>query len=256
MPMKDIKEAIVLAGGLGTRLRSVVKDLPKPMADIGGKPFLSYLLHFLSSGGVEKAILSTGYKHEAISNYFAARYEEMDIAYSVEEYPLGTGGAIREALKKVRGEDVFVINGDTLNMLDLKELSHFHYATNAQMTIAVRPSSINSGGRYGSVMLDGLKITGFDENASSESGYINAGVYVLKKESLLNMPEGSFSFEKDFLKKNLKKTYAFITDDYFIDIGIPEDYMKAQTELVHVLKGGAHDNLKDAAQDLIFRRGH
>lgn len=252
--MKKIKEAIVLAGGMGTRLRSVVKDLPKPMADVCGSPFLTHLLDFLSSSGVESVVLSVGHMRDSVIGHYGFCHNGMEIDYAVEESPLGTGGAIREALKHVDGEDAFILNGDSIIILDLRKMAKFHRGNGASLTMAIKPVSDCS--RYGAVRLEGHKVIGFEEKGVRGPGYINAGVYAVRKDCFTNLPGWRFSFENDFLRSNTEGTYAFISDDYFIDIGIPEDYMKAQTELVQALKGGTHDNLKNAAQDLIFRRRH
>ena len=114
-------EAIILAGGKGTRLQSVVSDVPKPMADVNGRPFLSYLLHFLSTKGVRKVVLSVGYKHEVISNYYSNCFENMSICYAIENEPLGTGGALVESLKQVTDSNVLLLNGDSFFDINLKK---------------------------------------------------------------------------------------------------------------------------------------
>ena len=115
-------EAIVLAGGLGTRLKSVVSNVPKPMAPIGDKPFLEYILKYLKKNGITRAILSVGYKSEIIEEYFGNNFEGIDLVYSVEKEPLGTGGAIKKAMSKVKSNQVYIINGDTFFDINLKSL--------------------------------------------------------------------------------------------------------------------------------------
>ncbi len=226
-------EAIILAGGYGTRLQSVIKDIPKPMVDINGRPFLSYLVDHLSCQNIRKILLSVGYKHEIIKNYFGLRYKNLDIEYVIEDKPLGTGGAIKEALKWVEGDDVVVLNGDTFFYLELKKLIEFHLAQDAILTIAVK--LMHNFDRYGTVVLKEGKIINFEEKTFKAAGYINGGVYVVKKAIFksFDMKRDKFSFEMDFLHKNIEKIkpIAFSSNSYFIDIGIPEDYKKAQKEI-------------------------
>lgn len=235
--MASVTEAIILAGGLGTRLKSVVRDIPKPMADVCGRPFLSYLVKYLSGQGVKRVILSAGYRHEVIKGYFGTEYMGVKVDYAVEDKPLGTGGAVREAIKKASEENILVLNGDSFLDLDIRKFCGFHTERGAKLTIAVKP--MRGCGRYGTVDVEKDMVVGFKEKAAGEAGCINAGVYVLRRDNsaLLSRYGGNFSFETDFLKHNHENTYAFICDGYFIDIGIPEDYIKAQTELTHVFKG-------------------
>lgn len=231
-------EAIILAGGFGTRLQPFVKDVPKPMANINSKPFLSYLMEYLSRQGIKKILLSVGYKHEVIKNHFGIRYKNMDIEYVIENKSLGTGGAVREALKHVQGNEAIVLNGDSFFNVNLGELIDFHRTHDSMLTIAVKP--MNNIDRYGTVILEDTRVAGFNEKSSSSKdfGYINGGVYVIKKAVLdcLRNNNDVFSFEIDFLQKSINNIAisAFISDGYFIDIGIPEDYEKAQQELKSV----------------------
>jgi D-glycero-alpha-D-manno-heptose 1-phosphate guanylyltransferase len=228
-------EAIILAGGFGTRLKSVVNDVPKPMADINGRPFLAYLLSALSLSGVSKAILSVGYKYDVIQNYFGDKYKNTAIVYAIEKNPLGTGGGLKQALKNVECEDALVLNGDTFFNVDLKALYGFHKQKSAVLTLALK--QMHKIERYGTAVTNGDRITGFEEKAFKESGYINGGVYCLNKRisEYLDIygDNESFSFEKDIIEKNTKslQPFAFISDGYFIDIGIPEDYARAKMEM-------------------------
>lgn len=224
-------EAIILAGGFGTRLQSVVQDVPKPMAPINGKPFLAFLLDSLSKQAVRKIILSTGYRHKVIENYFKNCYKGMKIVYSVEQEPLGTGGAILKALGKATNRNVFVINGDTFLQLNMAEMMEKHLSLGSDITMALK--LMENFDRYGAVEVEIGKITGFKEKKQCQSGYINGGVYLLRPEIFdVKLPE-RFSFESDFLEKHVESLNinAFITPGYFIDIGIPEDYQRARTEL-------------------------
>ncbi len=231
-------EVIILAGGIGKRLQGIVKDVPKPMADIKGKPFLSYLMDYLSGKGVNKVLLSVGYKYEVIKSYFGLKYENLDIEYIIENEPLGTGGALRESLNKARGDDVMVLNGDTFFNIDLKKMVDFHFTHDSIITIAVK--SMYNFDRYGTVRLEKDRIVGFEEKSFKDFGYINGGVYVVNKtiSSFFKQKKTPFSFEVDFLYENIKNipSFAFICDNYFIDIGVPEDYERAQKELKNIFK--------------------
>jgi len=226
-------EAIVLAGGFGTRLQKVVSEVPKSMARIQNRPFLEYLFDYLISQGVAKVILSVGYKHEIIFNHFNDQYKSLSIGYSVENEPLGTGGGIRLALWKIEGPRALVLNGDSLFRADYKALSEFHVKKKADTTLALR--KLDDTSRYGRVSLNRTKrITGFEEKGlSAGPGYINGGVYIIEKLSLMD-PEfrGRFSLEKDYFERYCPYSgiYGFPSDGYFLDIGIPEDYAKAQHE--------------------------
>lgn len=222
-------EAIVLAGGLGTRLRSVVSDLPKPMAPIGDKPFLEYILKYLQKNGVTKAILSVGYMWEIIKDYFGDRFENIELVYSVEDEPLGTGGAIKKAMTQVRNSQVYIINGDTFFDLDLKILS---LEDNSKLILSLK-QMINFD-RYGCVESnDDNLVTAFTEKGYRESGNINGGIYLASKDIFDDYTlDEKFSFE-EFMQENFKTLKAFVKvfENYFIDIGIPEDYEKAQNEI-------------------------
>lgn len=221
------REAIVLAGGLGTRLRTVVSDLPKPMAPVAGRPFLRYILDVLSENAFDHVVLAVGYKHQIIEDYFNNQYRNLAISYSVEDYPLGTGGAIAQALRLCKNDWVFVLNGDSYSETDFSKLEK-SIDGSAQCILSSRMMS--HADRYGTLGVSaGGKITQFVEKGSADSGLINGGVYLLKHESLLGF-EGSFSFERDYLEKHVHEG-GFIScdmDGAFIDIGVPEDYKWAQ----------------------------
>ena len=232
-----IKEAIILAGGLGTRLRSVISDTPKCMAPVAGKPFLHYVISFLQKNRIENFIFSVGYMHEVIEIYLQNNYPELKYSISLEEEPLGTGGAIKLACSKALGKDVIVANGDTIFKINCDSLSQFHKEKNAACTLSLKPMVYFD--RYGVVELnEDSSVRSFKEKQWYQSGLINGGVYALNIEQFLeeNLPE-KFSFEKEYLEKNIfpvdenSKLYGIIQDEYFIDIGIPEDYERAQEEL-------------------------
>lgn len=225
-------EAIILAGGLGRRLREVVQDVPKPMANIDGHPFLYYLFLYLSAQGIEKVILSTGYKHSSIEKYFGDFCEGIRIQYSFEDRPLGTGGAIKKALGLVSGEHTFILNGDTFFDLNFKNMLAHHNFYNSDITIGLKP--MREFDRYGAVLCDGSRVTSFKEKEYTQIGNINGGIYILKK-TIFNETDtaDAFSFENDFLSPNTKlfNIQGYVSDTYFIDIGVPIDYFRAQEEL-------------------------
>ncbi|MFV0607358.1 MAG: HAD-IIIA family hydrolase [Niabella sp.] len=227
------KEAIILAGGLGTRLRDTVPDLPKCMAPVAGWPFIYYVINHLRIQGIQKLIFSLGYKHEAVLDFLQKEFKTLEYDYVIEEEPLGTGGAIAFAMQKAQTENVFVVNGDTLFKFDATAMLQVHQETSAACTLALKP--MKDFERYGVVEIDTFQtITSFKEKAYYAVGLINAGVYLVNKQQFLanHFPQ-KFSFEKDYLEKSVdEKTLAGVTQDaYFIDIGIPQDYKKAQQEL-------------------------
>jgi D-glycero-alpha-D-manno-heptose 1-phosphate guanylyltransferase len=226
-------EAIVLAGGFGTRLQKLVSDVPKSMACINHRPFLEYLFDYLISQGVKKVVLSVGYKHDIISDHFKDQYKSLAIGYSVETEPLGTGGGVRLAFWKIVGPRALVMNGDSLFRADYRAMLEFHLKKKANATLALR--KLDDTSRYGRVSLNrARRITGFEEKGSyAGSGYINGGVYIIEKLFLME-PEfrGRFSLEKDCFEPlcPYSRLFGFPSDGYFLDIGIPEDYLKAQHE--------------------------
>lgn len=230
-------DVIILAGGLGTRLRSAVSDVPKCLAPINGRPFLGYLLDYLErSNLVRRVVLSVGYKREMIRDWIG----EMEMKYSfqfvwsVEEEPLGTGGGIRKALSEVKTPDVLILNGDTFFDVDLHELHRRHQEGSKALTLALKP--MRDFDRYGSVELDPNTgtILAFNEKAYRKEGMINGGVYVMKVDAPIfgGLPE-RFSFEKAVLEPQCqrKQLLGVVQEGYFIDIGVPEDYLRAQQEL-------------------------
>lgn len=230
-------EAIILAGGMGTRLKSVVSDLPKPMAPIDDKPFLEYMLSVLSASKIAHVVLSVGYKYETIEAYFGDSFAGMKITYAVENEPLGTGGAIKYALSFIDGNESLLLNGDTFFNINLNDLREFYFAHKPDIAMSVR--LMYDFSRYGTVELNVSNVTGFISKQPVKQGYINGGVYMIKKNIFgkYTLPE-KFSFEIDFLEKYVSelKICAMKSTDYFIDIGIPEDYKKARTELPGLLK--------------------
>ena len=241
-------EAIVLAGGLGTRLRSAVSNLPKCMAPIGDTPFLSYILDWLQDQGADHVILSVGYLREYIINWISGQNYPFEIDFAVEETPLGTGGGIREALKYCHEKKVFVINGDTFFPVDLNA-----FTFDAPITVALKP--MMEFERYGAVDISSGVITGFREKGYCREGLINGGVYALNDLDLSGFPP-KFSFEKEVLEPLKYKTCGVVQDCYFLDIGIPEDYERAQTELpeYRAVKAASKKLIESDADTLLIDR--
>ena len=225
-------EAIILAGGLGTRLASRLVGVPKPMAPVAGRPFLEYLLQNLQAGGCSRVILSVGHLSSVIQQHFGNEFHGIPIAYVIEAEPLGTGGAIRTALAEAQEPDVLVLNGDTFLPIDYAAMFAFHAAQSPDITMAV--SQQPDVARYGEVLLDGDRVTGFREKGRSGPGWINAGTYILPASLQwpAHLPE-KFSFETDFMMPEVAKLQiaAFPSAGRFLDIGIPEDLDRAQTML-------------------------
>lgn len=227
------KAALVLAGGLGTRLRSAVPDLPKCMAPVADMPFLGHVIAFLQEQGVQHLIFSLGYLHETIEAYLRERLPEGGYQVVIEPEPLGTGGAIRLALQQTTADNLIIVNGDTLFRVSLDELLSFHLSQQACCTLALKP--MTRFNRYGCVETDkDGHILSFREKQYYEQGLINGGVYVLHRKSFLELPfPVAFSFESGFLETycSAVKLCGLVQDGYFIDIGIPEDFERAQSEL-------------------------
>ncbi|MDR1402235.1 MAG: nucleotidyltransferase family protein [Tannerellaceae bacterium] len=223
-------EAIILAGGMGTRLQSVVPDVPKCMAPVAGKPFLYYLLATLEKSGFDHLILSLGYKHEAIEEWLDTLSFSMRVSFVIEEEPLGTGGAVKYAVSQAEEADIFILNGDTFLGVDYGGMLGLHQETNAIATLALK--RMEKFNRYGVVEVDmSRRIVRFLEKQYCELGLINGGTYLIKKEALSLLPE-KFSLERDFFETNVSTDIlsGFLCDGYFIDIGIPEDYIQAQKD--------------------------
>jgi NDP-sugar pyrophosphorylase family protein len=232
--MKKI-DSIILAGGLGTRLREVVPDLPKPMISINGKPFLDLILSLLNKcGSIERVVLAVGYMADKIIERYEKSSEySFEILFSVEEKLLGTGGAIKNALKYTETDNVLVLNGDSFVEVDLYDFLKKHLQTNADMTIVLK--ELENSNRYGSVKIDeDNKITCFEEKKTGLSkGLINAGVYMIKETLFDSIKEQTvISLEKELLPVFIKKdVFGYIGKGKFVDIGIPETYRIADKYL-------------------------
>lgn len=234
--ISKLPDVIILAGGKGTRLQSVIKDIPKPMAMVANKPFLYWLINYVSKFNPPKIIISTGHLSQTIKDFFGTAFDEITIEYSHEEYPLGTGGAIKKALQKSNTQNCIVLNGDSIFKIDFNSFFQFHKIHNSNFSMALK--MVNYPYRYGTVEMSKNKIVGFKEKDNSlKKGLINTGIYLFSKNIYDLMPEEEmFSFEKDFLEKKLDSLSinGFISDGYFIDIGIPDDYNKANNEFPEI----------------------
>jgi D-glycero-alpha-D-manno-heptose 1-phosphate guanylyltransferase len=249
--MSRIKEAIILAGGLGTRLRPAVPDLPKCMAPVAGRPFIGYVTDYFRQQGIEKFIFALGYKSSYFDEFFRASFPDGGYEVSLEDEPLGTGGAIRQACGLGKEKTVLILNGDTFFRIGLESLSVFHEDRRADCSLCLKP--MENFDRFGVVELDtDGRVTRFREKQYYNSGLINGGVYALDREAFLRgrWPP-VFSFEKDYLEQVVgdrrmgdqvagdraaadlvagDRLFGLVQDKYFIDIGIPEDYRRVQEE--------------------------
>jgi D-glycero-alpha-D-manno-heptose 1-phosphate guanylyltransferase len=230
--------AVILAGGFGTRLRSAVADVPKPLAPIAGKPFLAWLVGVLAQQGIEGITLSVHHEWKKIRSYFDGHPVSVPLQYAIEEMPLGTGGAIKYAFMRYpQDEPVLVLNGDSFVSMDYAALLVQHTSANAELTMVLQ--EVADSGRYGLVEAQGGIITAFADGVPAKAGLINAGIYLMHP-AIFNEPglPEAFSFERDFLPSRLGRLRprAVINKGYFIDIGIPEDYRRACNELPEAIK--------------------
>ena len=225
-------QAIVLAGGYGTRLRTVVGDLPKPLAPIQGRPFLAYLLDDLEAQGFGVVVLAISWLGSKIRATFGARYGALELRYSEEAEPLGTGGAILAAFEQIDVEAATVINGDTFQRVSYQDLHGRADRESCDILLAVR--HIDEAERYGTVKVSAGKVVRFVEKGLSGPGLINAGIYVVRRTAFAGWQPGTkFSFEQDVLHLGAPRGIiaAYEVTGDFIDIGVPADYDRAQGEI-------------------------
>jgi D-glycero-alpha-D-manno-heptose 1-phosphate guanylyltransferase len=226
-----MNKLLILAGGLGTRLKSALPELPKVLAPIENKPFIHYIIEHYQKNGIDEFVFLLGYKSDLIIQYIDNNFSDLPKNYVIEKDQLGTGGAIQLGLQSIEDENVFITNGDTFFDVDINEMKKLHI--NVDCTIALKPMSHFE--RYGSVTVDSNNhIECFNEKKYCESGLINGGVYLINRNKFLHhLLPFKFSFEKDYLENStlVKNMMGYISEGYFIDIGIPEDYRKAQNEL-------------------------
>ena len=223
-------EAIILAGGLGTRLKSLERNIPKPMVNVNKRPFLEIILSHLSSNGFTRVVLSVGYLSHVITNYFGKEYKNLEIHYALEKERLGTGGAIKYALDHCKEDKVFIFNGDTF--LDLNFTGLIRKTDNTLRPILVT-RKVKDVSRYGSIEALNNLLVGFMEKSGQGEGYINAGCYYVPREVMKRFTEKSFSFEEIAIPALMKNPgiALYNHNGSFIDIGVPEDLEKAENFL-------------------------
>ncbi len=261
---KRCKQAVILAGGLGTRLKSVVNDRPKPMALVNEKPFLEYVLEELKKNGITDIIFAVGYKGSMVEDYFGdgSRFQ-MNIRYSYEDGQLGTAGAIKNASELINGKDFYVLNGDTYYKIDYGRLEELNEQNNSIMTLVLR--RVEDVSRYGRAVLDGERLTAFNEKMENKpkkelkshskkkgkkkpgnsrqkpvktAGTINGGIYYMTPRIFDYIPDGKVSLENEVIPELLKQDCfisGIVNEGYFIDIGIPEDYFKFQQDIQNLI---------------------
>lgn len=221
-------QAVLLAGGLGTRLKSVVNDRPKPMADVCGRPFMEYLILELKKHNITHIIMAVGYKGNMVEDYFGdGSGLGVKLDYSYEQTQLGTAGAIKNAEKFLTDPEFFVLNADTFYRAAYDDAVTLYCQMDIDLVLVLR--RVSDVSRYGSVRLEHQMVTGFNEKVPEQiPGLINGGIYLLKKTVLDLIPEKKkCSLENEIIPKMLqmkRKIGAVVNDGYFIDIGVPEDY--------------------------------
>lgn len=230
-------QAIILAGGKGTRLQTILKDVPKALASIRNQPFLDYLLQFLNQQGITHFIFALGHQHQQILDYLNAKEKSWTYSCVIEQEALGTGGAVKKALGSATDTDIWVVNADTFLDINLKAMFQQHEENKAVATIALK--EMNNFDRYGLVHIDQDNcINSFEEKRPCERGLINAGFFIINKIQFLNATMGKdvFSIESDFFETQISTNliYGFETKGFFIDIGVPEDFEKAQILLPNI----------------------
>lgn len=225
-------KAIVLAGGFGTRLSSVVKDIPKPMAPVGDKPFLSFLLDNLQRQGTTQVVLAVHHLKEKIFDYFGSSYKGMPLYYSPEKKPLGTGGGLKKAFSFYKShEPILCLNGDSFLDIDFQDMIKSYKKQAADLIIGLRV--VEDCSRYGQVHLEEMRISKFLYPGCRGSGLVNGGVYVFSNNlfSKVGLYLNTFSFETEILEKNISslKCGYVISQGEFIDIGVPESYKESES---------------------------
>lgn len=239
----SVPDVVILCGGLGTRLRPLVSDRPKVLADVGGGPFLSLIVRQVRAQGFQRVILCVGYKGGMVKDVFGN--EVSPFVFSEEGEPLGTGGAVKKALTLVKTRDFIIMNGDTFCPVSLHELVRFHRARRSVLSLVLHRSARSDGGSI--VLGSDCGIVRFQERESAGgSGFLSAGVYVMRKEAKKFMPKTRvFSLEYDLFPKVIKSApcFGFVIDEEAIDIGTPQRYHEAARRFTRdgVLKRGRHE---------------
>ena len=224
---------IILCGGQGTRLRSVVGDSQKVMAAVGDEPFLDLLIKYIRAQGGRRVILATGYKADDVEAHYDGRFKDMTIEFSREEEPLGTGGAIKRAWSKIQSENFFVLNGDSFCPIEFETMMDLHIAYQSAATVAL--AKVEDGQDYGSVMLDDAGcVTAFQEKVPTGNlTYVNTGIYCFRDDLKKELPSTrKFSLERDFFPSIIGKGFCgYVADKSFHDIGTPERYKEAVQQM-------------------------
>ena len=225
--------AIVLCGGLGTRLGELKRDTPKPMLTVAGRPFLAHVLDKLSGIGLQGLIISAGFQWRKVRDFVGLEWNGLRIGYSIEATPLGTGGAIKNAMRENNLAEALIINGDTMFDIDIMHFIKFSRKINSVTCIALR--EMQDCGRYGRVSVnESNRVLNFEEKGCKGPGLINGGIYYINYDPLRDVALKKFSFETDFLQSKVSQIdiHGLVFKDYFIDIGIPSDLLSANTELL------------------------
>jgi NDP-sugar pyrophosphorylase family protein len=243
---------VLLVGGRGTRLQSVLPSTPKPLAPVGNKPFLHLLIRQLRLQGIDRFVMCTGYLADLIEDEFGDGHQwGVAIEYSRELYPLGTAGAVKLAGRCLPAvPDFLVMNGDSFVELDLQRVLSFHREHRGLVTIAVR--KVENARRYGTIQMDTAnRVIEFSEKSASQAcGLVNAGVYVFSRAVLQHIPDGPASLEKDIFPRLLKDgVYAVEQRGMFIDIGTPEDYTRARAQFERLYQAASILNPQSATRD-------
>lgn len=224
--------AVVLCGGLGTRLGELTRDTPKPLLEVAGQPFVTHVLERLQGNGVTHACLAVSFQWYKLRAALGDHWNGLPLSYSVEDKPLGTGGAIRQALKTMGWPEALIANGDTLVEADLRQMHSLGRRVNADVVLALK--KVPDTARYGRVtLLPSGRVASFSEKGVGGPGLINAGLFWLRAELLTAIPHAVFSFEQDVMMAHLHEhaIHGLTADGYFIDMGIPEDLERARQDL-------------------------
>jgi len=230
--------AVILAGGLGTRLRPVVADRPKVLAPVLQRPFVTYLLDQLAAAGLRRVVFLTGYRAEQIEQELGGSHAGMKLLYSREKKPLGTAGALRAALPYLTTRNILLLNGDSYCHVDLTAFADFHSQQRADLSLVI--TAVPDSGRYGQVVLAAdNRLDGFAEKLQAgvrgQSGWINAGIYLLRRSLVEEIPQGrAVSLERELLPNWIageqgRRVFGFRCPGPFLDIGTPESYAAAES---------------------------
>jgi D-glycero-alpha-D-manno-heptose 1-phosphate guanylyltransferase len=237
-------DAIVLCGGLGTRLGELTRETPKPLIEVAGRPFVTHVLDHLVNSGTKRIVLAVSFQWEKLRDALGLSWRGIPLTYCVDSNPMGTGGAIKFSMQQNDLEKAFVVNGDTLLLESLRPLMDLSDLFQADVVIALK--RVENAGRFGRVHIEPNKrVISFEEKGRSEPGHINAGMYLVHSRVFNEVDKNIFSFENDILSKycgNLQ-IFGYTTDAYFIDMGVPDDLQKARLELGSVISSHARNYL-------------